>query len=67
MKRYVELLLNWFYKNKRKTNLLKNMWKFTNEPGFLTYDDIKEKFKNSILFKTIPTVFMSFLDSIKTK
>ena len=44
------------YKNKyalhkRKTDLLKNMWEFPNEPGFLTYDEIKEKFKNSTFIK----------------
>ena len=33
--------------HKRKENLLKNMWEFPNESGFLTYDEVKEKFKDA--------------------
>jgi len=48
------------YKNKyglhkRQTNLLKNMWEFPNETGFFTYDEIKEKFKDSVYIEMGPT------------
>lgn len=34
---------NFFALHKREVGLLKNMWEFPNERGFLTYDEVREK------------------------